>query len=122
MEDPTSLTLARLEDQINWYDVKSARAQKRFKTLKILQLVTAGAVPLIAISSIPFSNLVTAVLGLAILIFEGLQQLNQYQANWISYRSTCEALRHEKFLFLGKAGPYKSEANPQSILAERVES
>jgi hypothetical protein len=53
---------------------------------------------------------------------EGLQQLNQYQANWITYRSTCEALEHEKFLFLAKAGPYGAAADARVLLAERIES
>jgi hypothetical protein len=48
---------------------------------------------------------VQAILGLVVLIVEGLQQLNQCQNNWIGYRSTCQALRHEKYLFLGNAGP-----------------
>jgi uncharacterized protein DUF4231 len=55
-------------------------------------------------------------------VCEGLQQLNQYQANWISYRSTSEALKHEKFLFLATAGPYAVALDPRVLLAERVES
>ena len=53
---------------------------------------------------------------------EGFQQLNQYQQNWTTYRSTCEALKHEKFLYLSKAGSYATAANPKVMLAERVES
>jgi hypothetical protein len=45
-----------------------------------------------------------------------------YQANWINYHSTCEALKHEKFLFLANAGPYTAAADPRVLLAERVES
>ncbi|MGI8569091.1 MAG: DUF4231 domain-containing protein [Methylocella sp.] len=48
---------------------------------------------------------------------EGLQQLNQYQANWIAYRSTSEALKHEKFLFLAKAGPFAAAADPHVLLS-----
>ncbi|MGH6936240.1 MAG: DUF4231 domain-containing protein, partial [Methylocella sp.] len=61
-------------------------------------------------------------LGVLIAVIEGLQQLYQYQANWIAYRSTCEALRHEKFLFLGAAGPYAAAADPHALLAERIDS
>jgi hypothetical protein len=45
----------------------------------------------------------------------------QYQQNWITYRSTCERLRHEKFLFAAGAGPY-TVARAEALLAERVES
>jgi hypothetical protein len=47
--------------------------------------------------------------------------LNQYHANWIAYRSTAEALKHEKYLHLAGAGPYADVANPEALLAERVE-
>jgi len=52
---------------------------------------------------------------------EGVQQLFQFQQNWVSYRSTCEALKHEKFLYLATAGPYATAERPQALLAERVE-
>jgi Protein of unknown function (DUF4231) len=121
MTDATTPTLQRLEDQIDWYDKKSQYAQTWFKRLKIIQLVTAGIIPLLGIFSIPYSDKITALLGLVILIVEGLQQLNQYQTNWISYRSTCEALRHEKFLFLAGAGPYSKEEQKLPLLADRIE-
>jgi hypothetical protein len=54
-------------------------------------------------------------------VLEGVQQLQQYQQNWTSYRSTCEQLKHEKFLFLARAGPYAT-GDPAKQLAERVES
>jgi hypothetical protein len=47
--------------------------------------------------------------------------LNQFQASWIAYRSTCEALKHEKFLYLAQAGPYESNEKAIALLAERIE-
>lgn len=61
-------------------------------------------------------------MGASIALLEGLQQLNQYHQNWITFRSTAEALKHEKFLFLSTAGPYAEATNPTALLAERVES
>jgi Protein of unknown function (DUF4231) len=121
MTAPASPTLERLEGQIAWYDKKSQSAQAWFKRLKIVQLVTAGIIPFLATFSVPYFDRVTAFLGLVILIVEGLQQLNQYQTNWIGYRSTCEALRHEKYLFLAGAGPYLKVEEPLPLLADRVE-
>ena len=80
-----------------------------------------------AAALIPFLAGITTVPAwltgaLLIAITEGVQQLNQYHANWISYRSTCEALKHEKYLYLGKAGPYAAARDPHGLLAERIES
>lgn len=117
---PDSPAWVRLQDQIAWYDRKSQVNQSRFKLLKICQIVTAAAIPVAAGVSAP-SWLVGGA-GALIVVLEGLQQLEQYQQNWTSYRSTCEQLKHEQYLFLAKAGPYATAPDPDALLAERVES
>jgi hypothetical protein len=109
----------RVEDQIAWYDVKSSFNQRRFKVLKICQIVTAAAIPVAASLSAPLWLIGAG--GALIVVLEGLQQLQQYQQNWTSYRATCERLRHERFLFQAHAGPYAAAADPAVLLAERVE-
>jgi Protein of unknown function (DUF4231) len=113
-------TLRRLDDQIAWYDKKSGLNQRWFKTLKIAQIVAGALIPFT--SGVGAPSPVAGALGVLIVILEGLQSLSQYQHNWISYRSTCEQLTHEKFLCLAQAGPYASAANPDALLAERTEA
>jgi hypothetical protein len=115
-QDPT---IERLEDQIQWYDRKSGSSQKAYKRLKICTIVAAALVP--ALAGTAGLHSITAGLGVFIVLVEGLQQLYQFQSNWIAYRSTCEALKHEKYLYLGKAGPYGA-GDPHALLAERIES
>lgn len=64
---------------------------------------------------------VPAALGASVVVPEGLQRLNQYQQNWTTYRSTAEALKHEKYLFLALAGPYAGASAPSQLLADRIE-
>jgi hypothetical protein len=109
----------RLETQIDWYDRKSKRNQSWFKRLKVLQIVTAAALPVAAGVSAPLWLMGGG--GALIVTLEGLQQLQQYQQNWTTYRSTCERLKHEKYLFLAAAGPYTQAPRPAALLAERVE-
>jgi hypothetical protein len=110
---------ARARDQIAWYDEKSQANQRWFKRLKICQIVTAAAIPVAAGVSAPIWLVGGA--GALIVVLEGLQQLQQYQQNWTSFRATCERLKHEQFLYLAKAGPYGVAANPEALFAERVE-
>ena len=117
--DPAHPTIERLEDQIRWYDRKSSRNQRIYKWLKGVTLVSGVLVPVLSYA--PWGRLPAGALGVIIVIAEGIQQINQYQANWIAYRSTAEALKHEKYLFLASAGPYSSAQNPIAMLAERVE-
>lgn len=110
----------RLENQISWYGRKSAHNQRQFKALKVGQIVVAALVPVLAaIAGAPRWSL--GALGAVVVILEGFQQLFQYQQNWITYRSTCEALKHEKFLYLADAGPYAHARRKTALLAERVE-
>jgi hypothetical protein len=116
-DDPT---MQRLDDQIEWYDQRSNNNQRAFKLLKVLVIAAAALIPLLA--GLPVPVWVAGVLGVVIAVTEGVQQLNQYHANWIAFRSTCEALKHEKFLYLGKAGPYAAANDAHALLAERIES
>jgi Protein of unknown function (DUF4231) len=118
---PADATMERLEEQIKWYSARSDRNQFLYKSLKITVIALAALIPLLSgLTGVPKS--VLGVLGALIAIIEGIQQVNQYHANWIAYRSTAEALKHEKYLYLGKAGPYLTATDARSLLAERVEA
>ena len=116
--------IERLEDQIAWYDKKSLTNQRTFKRIKVTEIVAAALIPFLAAGQqkIPWAVWITATLGLIVTVLEGLLHLNQYQQNWITYRSTCEALKHEKYLYIGKAGPYAKPEGSHALLAERIES
>jgi hypothetical protein len=110
--------MRRLEDQLTWYDTKAGRSQQAYKRLKIVQLVVGATVPVVAALSLPAA--VTATLAAIVVLAEGIQQLNQWQTNWVLYRSTAEALQREKFLYYAEAGPYRSPDRDRR-LAERVD-
>lgn len=112
----------RLEEQIAWYDRKSSQAQKAYKRMKMVEIFAAAVIPFLAGMHVPEAAWITGALGVLITIFEGVLHLNQYQQHWTDYRTTCEALRHEKFLYLADAAPYGDAANVRAILAERVEA
>ena len=116
-DDPT---LSRLQNQIDWYDKKSQDNQRWYKRVKVTEIVAAALIA--GTAGLGTARFVTVGLAVLLLVLEGLQQLNQYHANWISYRSTCEALKHEKFLYLGEAGPYTEAQGRHALLAERIES
>ncbi|TGQ13584.1 DUF4231 domain-containing protein [Mesorhizobium sp. M00.F.Ca.ET.217.01.1.1] len=119
-EDEPNSGYSRLEAQIGWYDREAGAAQRYYKRVKFAEIVLSALVPIIA----PWQGWAAAGIGLAALLLEGLQQLNQWQHNWITYRSTCEALRHEKYTYLGRSGAYDgmNETRARKTLVERVES
>lgn len=109
----------RLEDQLSWYDGKSVAAQRAYKRVKLSQLIIGAVVPVVA--GLRVSAAVTATLAAFVVVAEGAQQLYQWQTNWVLYRSTAEALKHEKYLYLAAAGPYHRAEDRHRVLAERLE-
>ena len=64
----------------------------------------------------------TALLGVLITILEGILQLYQFSRSGSPRAPPAEALKHEKFMYLAKAGAYATAPNPLALLAERIET
>ena len=113
----------RLKDQLEWYDSKSVHYQKWYKHLKFAQIALAVLIPVLSHLEPEYAKWATSIAGACIAVLEGVQHMNQYSTLWVTYRSTAERLKHEKFLLLSSAGPYKelSRADQLVTLAERVE-
>lgn len=115
---------SRLDDQICWYDNKSNWNQKWFKRLQVSQIIAAALIPVLVnyvTDTSGYMRIIVALLGAGIAIVSGVIGLYKLQENWLEYRTTCESLRHEKYLFLTKADPYGNE-KPFNLLVSRVET
>jgi hypothetical protein len=115
----------RLEDQIKWYDTKSIRCQKTYKWMKRLELVSAALIPILSTQSSDWVSfaLIVSILGAIVVIIEGIVSLGKYHENWIDYRSICETLKQEKYMYLTLTGVYKTSPNEAfDLLVERIES
>jgi Protein of unknown function (DUF4231) len=113
----------RLEAQLNWYDNKSLSCQRWYKNLKVAQIAMAILIPAMSFLPAEVAKWSTATAGSLIALLEAIQHLNQYSTLWVTYRSTAERLKHEKYLFLSAAGPYRDIPEGERLiqLAERVE-
>lgn len=117
----------RVEDQINWLDGKAGYNQTRFKRLRMVQLLCSASIPFLAAigtrDSIGLSfEWIVGILGVIITVVEGMQALYKYQELWLQYRSTAEALKREKMLFLTSSGRYGSAANAFALFVDKVEA
>ena len=122
--------MKRLDGQIQYHEAKSAKSQRRYKRIKGTEIVAAALIPFLAALHVADTHayvktilaVTTALLGVLITVLEGILQLNQYQQLWITSRSACEALNHEKYFYFAKAGDYARSDEPVVLLAERVEA
>jgi Protein of unknown function (DUF4231) len=114
--DPDT-AVAELATSMAFYDRGASRNKLLYQNLRVLTLVLAAAIPVVGAFGGPAE--VTAVLGGAIVIVEGLQQLFQFHDRWVDYRKTWNELDQERRLHQLRAGPYAS-GNPDKRLGERM--
>lgn len=108
----------RLDDQIGWFDRKSGLHQRRFKLLRLLEIVAAAAVPaLVALGQ----ESAAAVSGALVTVLAGALALYRFDETWSSYRSTWSALEREKMLHAARIEPYGDPASRYERLVRRVE-
>lgn len=114
----------RVDNQIDWYDKKSRQNQWWYKRLRIFEICAAASIPFLVgyIGSEDSGfRIAVGVLGLLIAVVTAILGLYQFQENWVEYRTTCESLKHEKFLFQTGAEPYHEE-DPFRLFVQRIES
>jgi hypothetical protein len=115
----------RVEDQINWYDRKSGVNKTWFKWLSIVEVISASIIPFLAgyAGDCLSIKLIIGFLGALIAVIASIKGLLQLQKNWIDYRTTCESLKKEKFLFLTGTDPYGNDTEHAfKVLVQRVEA
>ena len=112
----------RLDDQIDWYDRKSIKNQKTYKMLQLILIVSAATIPFISgyVKDCPDLSYVLGGIGVLIAAITGIISLYKFQETWTAYRTTCESLRHEKYLYATKTNPYHGK-NAFNLLVQRVE-
>lgn len=116
------LIMDRLEDQIAYYGAKSSKCQRYYKRIKLIEIIAAALIPFVVGAHVPYAAWIAGGLGVLITILEGVLQLYQFQQIWVAYRATAEAMKHEKYIYLAKAGDYAKATDPYALLAERVEA
>lgn len=116
----------RLENQISWYDSKSQSAQKNYKRSGVIEFICAASVPFFAgmlTAETIFFKIIVGLLGVIIAVITAIKGLYQWNEDWIQYRTTCESLKKEKYLFLTETEPYDSEEKEnRALLVQRVET
>ncbi|MCK8520191.1 DUF4231 domain-containing protein [Aquimarina sp. D1M17] len=117
----------RIEYQMTWYNRKSKINKSLHLWTKSLVIVFSALIPFAAgfveaNKNLWYLNYVIGVLGMLVAILTGVSSLLKYQEKWVKYRTTSEALRHEKFLYLTGSGAYKDKKDPFHILVTRVEN
>ena len=115
----------RVQDQIDWYDKKSTTNQRWYKRLRGSEFVMAAFIPFLAgfAGELLSAQVAVGLLGAGVAIVTATIGLNQFQENWVAYRTTCESLKKEKFMFTTGTKPYDGDQGEAfTLLVQRVET
>ena len=116
---------SRVDDQIAWYNKKTAINKKYHLRLKALIITFSALIPFATgynSADKPWIDYIIAILGVLIAIFTGLSTLYKFQDQWSNYRMTGEALIHEKYLFQTNSGSYAKHKEPFKLFVFRIEN
>jgi len=115
----------RLEEQINYYEKAASRAKLMHVRLQSGIIVLSVMVPVAVSRPQDWSGWLRFLVVAASLLLPamtGLTSFRKYGETWISYRTTAELLKSEKYLFLTGSGRYRGNPNAFHDLVEAVEA
>ncbi len=117
---------SRLDGQISWYDDKSRKNKLYHILSKTSSLICAAVIPFLT----AFLNgdrlwliLPISICAVLIAISTGISTVFKFQEKWNEYRTTCETLKHEKYLFLTQTSPYgNNESSDFNFFVKKIET
>ena len=69
------------------------------------------------VNRLAYQSFRVLTLGGVIVVSEGLQQMFQWHANWIAYRSVAEQMRYQAFAFRARTPPFDRADRRQRLAA-----
>ena len=116
----------RVNDQINWYDKKSMLSQKKYKFFTFISIFCSALTPVAAnllIADYAY-RLIVSMLGVIVTLSQAIINMSKYNEQWIEYRTVCETLKQEKYMFIVSAGVYRDYSDYETFIyfTERIES
>ena len=129
-QESRAITLARLDEQIQWHERSAGRNQRLHRWSSVAQIVLSASI--ILASSIAAQSgtptllslnpaLLSALIAGCLTVLKGIESTFDWQTNWVNYRAVAEALKQEKYLHAAGAGTYHDVDDADRLLAERVE-
>ncbi|MGD8780534.1 MAG: DUF4231 domain-containing protein [Ignavibacteria bacterium] len=106
----------RLQDQIDWYSKKSSTNKTFYKTLRTSEIILSATIPFVSGITGVYESfeqtglIILGIIGVIISCIAGILSLGQFQEHWIEYRTTCESLKKEKYLFETGVEPYDNDS------------
>lgn len=120
----------RVDDQLSYYASAASRAKQHHVRTQSVIIFLGVLVPVVVnlpeswfgfVDDTPIQVAVT-VLSLTLAILTGIVNFRKYGELWLTYRTTEEMLKHEKYMYLTRSGGYASIEKPERIFVQKIEA
>lgn len=121
---PEEYIQQRVDDQIQWYSAKSGTNKKYYLWSKSMIIFLATLIPFISgflSTEVEWPTYMVGTLGVLTAMLSGISSLFRFQEKWNEYRTTSEALIHEKFMFMTSSGQYENAKTPFIVFVNKIE-
>ena len=122
---PEEYIESRVDNQMAWFEKKSAWNKKKYISIKTFELLIAVSIPFLAgiAKSNEYILIAVGMMGVSIAGLEGIQSLYKFQDLWVQYRMTAEILLQEKMLFITKTEEYEGDNEEAfKLFVQKIES
>lgn len=99
------------------YHRGATRNKVLYRASQGIIITCAALITISAAASV--ASLIPATLGALITIVGGIQQMCQWERNWIEYRRAAEEMRQHAFAFAARTEPYNGEDSRELLAAHR---
>jgi len=125
-EEFSKFLSGRYAELLGYYDKRAVSAKRGHNAASIYVLVVSIAIaPLQALSldstGSHLGRVLVMILSPTLALATGIAAHFRCHENWLSYRSTWDALNRELSIHDAKAGPYQNLSDPDALFVERVE-
>lgn len=124
-QDFSSYCNGRYASVMGYYDSRAKKNQiaHRFSSIYVL-IVSVAITPILTAGIFPkeVGTIIAAILAPTVAIVTGISAHYQFHENWLSYRATWDAFRHERYWRDAQVDEYRNVEDRNSLFVERVEA
>lgn len=110
----------RYRDQLSWYSKRSRQYKKWYHCLQVAIILLAAFLPGMT-ALVPEKLWIITLMSSLLAFLTAILKAFNFQEDWISYRTTAEALKREKYYYDAKIGDYSTTKNAEQLFVDRIE-
>jgi len=112
----------RYAEVLEYYDSKAVWNKRCYYACSVYVLAVSGVICPVVLLSSTYGQVLAAIFSPTVTVLAAVAALFKFHENWLSYRATWDALKHEYYWHDANAGLYAGQDDPDRLFVEQVEA